>query len=140
MNTARGRRRSVLALSRDALERRLVAPFLVSLRTKLVKVQAKDRLTEEEKELLVNGQKLIDAIENKAWKRGQKQGQRQGREAGLEPLVHQFTRRLGRPLTQGERTTLVRRLDTLGPRRLGDVVLDLDAAGLATWLADPDAR
>jgi hypothetical protein len=34
----------------------------------------------------------------------------------------------------------VERLDRLGPDRLGDVVLDLDATALATWLANPNAR
>jgi hypothetical protein len=38
------------------------------------------------------------------------------------------------------REQLVDRLDRLGPERLGDVVLDLDASALAAWLADPAAR
>lgn len=127
--------REVAALPRRAPERRHIAPLLVSLRRTIERVQATGLRTEEEKELLVHGQKVIDAfdaIENKGWKRG--------REQGLQPLVHQLTRRLGRPLTDRERATVVRRLDTLGPDRLGDVVLDLDAAALATWLANPRAR
>ena len=137
----------IAALPRNALERRISLPFLVKLQKRLVKVQAKGQLTEEEKELLMSGQKFIDAfdaLEHKGWKRGRKQGLEQGlqkgREAGLEPLVHQLTRRLGRPLTTGERASVVLRLETLGPDRLGDVVLDLDAASLAAWLADPKAR
>lgn len=135
--------RELAALPRDAWERRIIAPFLVSLQRKLVKVQAKALLTDEEKELLMNGQKFIDAFdafEQKAWKRGRKQGLQQGLQQGIEPLVHLFARRLGRPLHDGERTAIVRRLETLGPDRLGDVVLDLDADGLARWLADPAAR
>jgi hypothetical protein len=59
---------------------------------------------------------------------------------GLDPLAHQFERRLGRALTAGERDTLVTRLSTLGSHRLGDVVLDLAPGDLAAWLADPTAR
>jgi hypothetical protein len=55
-------------------------------------------------------------------------------------MVHQFSRRLGRPLTDAERVTLNTRLDALGPERIGDVVLDLATDALAAWLADPDAR
>jgi hypothetical protein len=56
------------------------------------------------------------------------------------PLQRQFARRLGRPLTEGETATLLARFDTVGPDRLGDVVLDLTPEALAQWLTDPDAR
>ena len=55
-------------------------------------------------------------------------------------LQHLFARRLGRPLTEGETATLLVRFDTVGPDRLGDVVLDLTPDALAAWLTDPDAR
>lgn len=55
-------------------------------------------------------------------------------------LLRLFARRLGRSLSADEQATLVQRLDSVGPDRLGDVVLDLSPAELATWLADPDAR
>ena len=58
---------------------------------------------------------------------------------GMQPLEHQFARRLGRALSAEERATLRARLNTVGPARLGDVVLDLDTATLAAWLADPAA-
>ncbi len=45
----------------------------------------------------------------------------------------------GRPLADAERAEVLRRLDTLGPDRIGDVVLDLERDALAAWLADPDA-
>jgi hypothetical protein len=61
------------------------------------------------------------------------------RVAALAPLVHQFSRRLGRPITDAERAELLRRLDTLGADRIGDVVLDLAPNALAAWLADPAA-
>lgn len=62
------------------------------------------------------------------------------REGLVAVLTHQFERRLQRELTASERATLRARLVTLGPDRLGDVVLDLDTAALAAWLADADAR
>jgi hypothetical protein len=58
---------------------------------------------------------------------------------GLQPLQHQFERRLGRRLSPSEQAVLHHRLETLGADRLGDVVLDLDAATLSAWLADPAA-
>ncbi len=61
----------------------------------------------------------------------------EGRGADLE---HLFSRRLGRPLTEAEHATLVARLRTHGPDRLGDVVLDLPRDELARWLVDPAAR
>lgn len=67
------------------------------------------------------------------------EGHRKGLDEGLALLAHQFERRLLRSLTDDEKATLRTRLDQVGPARLGDVVLDLDAA-LARWLLDPDAR
>jgi len=66
--------------------------------------------------------------------------QSEGRDEGLQPLVHLFTRKLGRPLAATERDRLRERLTTLGAERLGDVVLDLDRDALAAWLTAPDAR
>ena len=62
-----------------------------------------------------------------------------GIEKGIGPVEHMFARRLGRPLADAERAEVLRRLDTLGPDRIGDVVLDLERDALAAWLADPDA-
>ncbi len=66
-------------------------------------------------------------------------GIEKGIEKALGPLEHQFARRLSRTLTADERATLMKRLDTHGPDRLGDVVLDLDADALHAWLRDPAA-
>jgi Uma2 family endonuclease len=71
---------------------------------------------------------------------GIQQGIQQGLRAGLQPLQRQFARRLGRPLTEGETATLLARFDTVGPDRLGDVVLDLTPDALGAWLSYPDAR
>lgn len=131
-------------LPEDAWERRHVAPLLVDLQKKLAQERATRPLSEEEEELLVNGQKLIETIENQGRKAGLLQGRQQGiiegREQGLTFLVRLFARKLGRPLTEREHKTLVRRLDTLGPERLGDVVFDLSGPALATWLANTRAR
>jgi hypothetical protein len=70
---------------------------------------------------------------------GREQGLAQGLEQGLAPLLRQFGRRLGRPLDERERGEIRRRLERLGPERLGDVVLDLNADQLGRWLADLDA-
>ena len=60
-------------------------------------------------------------------------------QGALQPLQHLFERRLNRPLSPSEQALLRHRLATLGADRLGDVVLDLDAATLSAWLADPAA-
>jgi hypothetical protein len=54
-------------------------------------------------------------------------------------LAHLFERRLNRPLADEEHQVLRERLARLGANRLGDVVLDLSAEALATWLANPTA-
>jgi hypothetical protein len=72
--------------------------------------------------------------------RMKREGREEGREQGLAPLMRQFERVLGRALTRDERADIGERLRRLGAERLGDVVLDLDAASLAEWLADPLAR
>ena len=67
------------------------------------------------------------------------EGIEKGIETALAPMERQFCRRLGRALTPQEHATLVRRLDTHGAERLGDVVLDLAAPQLAEWLEDSAA-
>ena len=58
---------------------------------------------------------------------------------GLRSRVRRFARRLGRPQSDAERSTPASRLDVVGPARLGPVLLDLDRAALAAWLASPTA-
>jgi hypothetical protein len=64
----------------------------------------------------------------------------EGRSEGLRPVVSMCELRLGRALTEAERTAVSARLDVVGPRRLGEVVLQLAPDALAAWLADPEAR
>ena len=68
------------------------------------------------------------------------EGVKKGVKKGLAPLARQFARRLGRALTADELRTLTQRLDTHGPDRLGDVVLDLTPKQLAAWIDDPTAK
>ena len=68
------------------------------------------------------------------------EGMKEGIEEGLKPLAHQFERRLGRSLTEGEHHTLRERLDRFGAARLGDVVLDLSPEALMAWLSDPTGK
>jgi len=67
------------------------------------------------------------------------EGRRQGVQQGVRLLEHQFERRLSRKLNGSEQAVLRERLAALGADRLGDVVLDMDAATLSAWLADPAA-
>jgi hypothetical protein len=53
--------------------------------------------------------------------------------------VRQYEKRLGRPLTDEERTTLMQRLATLGGDRLDDVLLGLSPEAIAAWLRRADA-
>jgi hypothetical protein len=78
-------------------------------------------------------------MESWVYKQGKAKVQQEGREKGIGLLAHLVERRLARPLDSAERGTLIRRLDTLGPERLGDVVFDLSPEALAAWLAAPDA-
>ncbi len=72
--------------------------------------------------------------------RGLERGREEGLERGLFPLVRLIERKLGRALLAAEHRALIERLSTLGPERLGDVVLDSDGAALGAWLSDRNAR
>ena len=84
-------------------------------------------------------QKLHNEGISQGISRGISRGISQGRAQGLLPLVHLFERRLGRTLSAAEHEALLTRFSTLGPDRLGDVVLDLAPDALSVWLAAPDA-
>ena len=65
---------------------------------------------------------------------------RRGREEGREEsFSHLCQRRLGRPLTEAEQRMLRQRIGALGVDRVGDVILDSDGEGLASWLGDAGA-
>ena len=79
----------------------------------------------------------FEQLKERARQEGETRGVYRGLQQGLQ---HLFARRLGRPLTEAETATLLTRFDTVGPDRLGDVVLDLTPDALGAWLSDPDAR
>ena len=89
-----------------------------------------------EKRGLQRGEKLG---EKRGLQRGEKLGEKRGLQRGLAPTIRLFERRLGRPLAKSEQRMLHVRLDTLGPDRLADVVLDLSPEELTAWLADRNA-
>ncbi len=121
----------LLALPPHAWERSLL-DVLLHWRVKVVGQPTRD---EEDEEFMMATQQTWAAVS----KQIREEGISQGISKGLETLVHQFERRLGRALDRLERDTLAARLGVLGAPRLGDVVLDLDAAALAKWLSDPAA-
>ncbi len=161
--TLRRALRELVALPLDTWERQHILPLLVEFRFVGQEVDTSAVLTEEEKEMIVNAQEFVRNLEEQAatalergiqqgvqqglqqgvqqgLQQGVQQGLQQGMQQGLQQsLLHQFTRKLGRPLSEEERAILYARLDTLGPDRLGDVVLDLAPTPLAAWLADPAA-
>lgn len=85
----------------------------------------------------MTGQEMIQEIEKRAHQDGIAKGIVEG---AAEAFTPQLERRLGRPLHEHERARLRERIGSLGSDRVGDVVLDLPADELATWLADPNAR
>jgi hypothetical protein len=67
-------------------------------------------------------------------------GRRDGREETEQHIALRFCeKRLGRPLDEEERETLLRRLSTLGSDRLVDLYAELSPEALVTWLRTPDA-
>jgi hypothetical protein len=74
---------------------------------------------------------------SKLYRRGRDDEKREATQRMVGLLAHQFECRLARKLTDPEREMLRQRLDTLGPDRLGEVVLNLDTAALAAWIASP---
>jgi hypothetical protein len=118
------------ALPDDALERRVVQPWLVRLKLDL---EAADptMLSPEDKEIAMDVQEWFKEYEGNLAKRFKAEGLAEG----LRPLVRLFERRLGRGLTEAERSRLTERIQEQGAEQVGDLVLDLSAEDLATWLA-----
>ncbi|WP_148313262.1 hypothetical protein [Sorangium cellulosum] len=72
---------------------------------------------------------------------GLDEGKRLGLDEGKRlALARLFEKRLGRAMTDDERSTLAERLARLGEERLDEVVLTLDGETLAAWLANPEGR
>ena len=83
-------------------------------------------------------------MESWVFKKGKEQGMQLGKEQGEQQgeqraVVRLFEKRLGRPLDEGEKATLLRRLSVLGYDRVVDVRDELSPEALAAWLANPEA-
>jgi hypothetical protein len=104
--------------------------------------EAQNRIkTEFTRKLLALYPDAANEIREKVILEGIEKGMEKGIEKGAaQTLSRQFERRLARPLTANEHDELVERIHTLGPSRLGDVVIDLSPVELVEWLRDPDAR
>jgi hypothetical protein len=76
---------------------------------------------------------LVKFGEDRGFDRGFDKGRAQA-------YVDQFAWRLGRPLTDGERESVLGRLSTSGQARLNTILLMWTPNDLAAWLADPEAR
>lgn len=125
-------RQAVAELKRlppEAREVQIAMRILVECRIEIAEDPVHRTL--EDEDFVMNTQEIVDAMERKFLENGRREG--------MKPLARQFERRLQRPLTGDEIEVLLRRLDTLGAERLGDVVLDLSPEALASWLAAPDA-
>ncbi|MDO9019217.1 MAG: hypothetical protein Q8S73_02695 [Deltaproteobacteria bacterium] len=127
------------ALPVDAWERRVLAPLLELLRQELPRMGVDVYTPEEDAMRYEEARQIFEAKLEKRHAEGVSEGRTEGRTEGLTPLVRMFERKLGRALTEPERASLSARLDTAGPARLGDVVLDLDSPALDAWLRDPTA-
>ena len=114
------------ALPEGAWERRAAAAVLVTLRRELPRMGLGVYTPPEE----TMGY----------YKEGLKIMAEERREVALSMLLHQFERKLKRELTDEERATVLARLLAQGAEPLSDLVLDLDGAQLAAWLATSDAR
>jgi hypothetical protein len=119
--------RDLLALPRSSWERTAALPVFARLCFDLPQ-DPHDRTAEEE-ELAVTSQQMVEALQREALAKGV-----------TDAFAHQLEHRLKRVLREDERARLRERTETLGPDRLGDIVLDLSVEELAAWLADPDAR
>ena len=128
-------------LPADAWEVRTSLPLLIRYQLEIKSLPVTERTAEEE--AIMAAHELYEKWERERIELGEKRGKALGLEEGLAQglalLVAQFEHRLGRKISSSERQRIRERLDTLGPERLGHVVLDLGAEELADWLADPEA-
>ncbi|WP_437623238.1 hypothetical protein [Sorangium sp. So ce1151] len=125
--------RELAALPDDAWERSIALPWLVRLLFEIpYEASACAALDTEEEEIVTEVQQWFEQLKQSLRDEGLKEGQ-------VRTLARQFEKKLGRPLAEAERSVLAERFDRLGPDRLDDVLLELPAAAVAAWLADPAA-
>ncbi len=126
----------IVALPLDAPERVMALPHIERLQSAVQDLRSLDG---EEFDMTREDEKFLKATE-KLHQQFVQMTEQRGFDRGIAPTVHQFARRLGRPLTEAERATLAARLDTIGPERIAEVATDFDAVALAKWLKNPRAR
>ena len=145
-----------MALPPEVWERQHILPLLVRLQVEIQDAETNTVLTEEEKEVLVTAQELVKNIQETAHRQGLEKGLEKGRQQGLElvkniketaqrqgqekGLVQLFALKLARPISDEEQAVLRGRFDTIGPDRIGALLLQLPGDALAAWLADPNAQ
>jgi predicted transposase YdaD len=79
-------------------------------------------------------------MQSSVFQMGRQEGRQEGQqEAQQQGLARLFEKRLGRPLDDAERATLMQRLSALSYDHLVDVRDELSADALAAWLRNPDA-
>ena len=127
-------------VTRDALMSQL-APPLGREAGDIIMTEAERLIALGEKRGEERGIKLGEKCgEERGIKLGEKRGEKRGIKLGeRRVLLRQFERKLGRGLTKKEQSCVQVRLDTMGPDRLEQVVLDFSPPDLAEWLADPHA-
>lgn len=125
----------VEAMPDDAFERRVCQPILAELRRELARRGIVAGLTEDE---MIGHAEMVARYEQEKSDWFEK-GIDKALETELVAFGRMFSRRLRRDLTAAEREALSLRLHNPGAVRVGEVLLDLDADALSSWLLDPSA-
>ncbi len=126
-------------LTPEDLERE---PFSAAQR-EAMSLAREETFTPQERDAIERSHEEVDQVRRIVLaeaKKAEERGLIKGRTEGMAPSLRLFQRKLGRELTDAEQTTLLARLERLGPERLGDVALDMPDTQLSAWLDDPDAR
>ncbi|WP_437968287.1 hypothetical protein WMF04_02855 [Sorangium sp. So ce260] len=119
----------LMALPEDTWERSIALPLLVHFGYEIP-----GQLPEDvEDDVIMEIQEWFKSYQAELRQLGLDEGKRLA-------LARLFEKRLGRGMTDDERSTLAERLARLGEERLDEVVLTLDSETLAAWLANPEGR
>ncbi|WP_437307492.1 hypothetical protein [Sorangium sp. So ce388] len=127
----------LMALPEDAWERSVALPLLVHFGYEIP-----GQLPEDvEDDVIMEIQEWFKSYQAEQRQLGLDEGKRLGLDEGRRlALARLFEKRLGRTMTDDERSTLAERLAQLGEERMDEVVLTLDGDTLAAWLANPEGR
>ncbi|WP_437677374.1 hypothetical protein [Sorangium sp. So ce131] len=127
----------LMALPEDAWERSIALPLLVHFGYELPGQLPEDA----EDDVIMEIQEWFKTYQAEQRQLGLDEGKRLGLDEGKRlALARLFEKRLGRAMTNDERSTMAERLARLGEERLDEVVLTLDGETLAAWLSNPEAR